>query len=298
MEERILLLALRGRDAQVIEQLLARAGHSCLVCASIGALADALAEGGGAALITEESIGGMDGASLSNWLARQEPWSDFPFILLATKRAGRRPDAASETLVRLGNVVVLERPIHGETLASAVTSALRVRRRQYEARRHLLELKSAEERLTELNSRLETRIDDQSAELDRLWTLSEDMLARANYNGGLSAVSPAWTTVLGYSVHELLTRPYSDIIHPDDVQTVIDALNTMRQSGQPTRFENRILAGDGAYKPIGWTVSPEPDGIHFIAVAATSAPKRRVNMISNNRRISCVRRRRWKQSAS
>jgi len=34
----------------------------------------------------------------------------------------------------LGNVVVLERPIHGETLASAVASALRGRRRQYEAR--------------------------------------------------------------------------------------------------------------------------------------------------------------------
>jgi PAS domain S-box-containing protein len=266
VEGRILLLALRGRDSQVLEQVLSRAGYRCCICASVDALARELEAGAGAALLTEESLHDTDDAALTDWLARQEPWSDLPFVLLATKRAGRRPAAALSALDRLGNVVVLERPIHGDTLASAVTAALRVRRRQYEARRHLLELKAAEERLTELNSRLASRIDDQTAELDRLWTLSEDMLARANYNGGMTAVSPAWTTVLGYSEHELLTRPYSEIIHPDNVQTVIAALNRMRQTGQPTRFENRILAADGEYKPIGWTVSPEPDGVHFIAV--------------------------------
>ncbi len=266
MEDRLLLLALRGRDAQVLEQLLLKAGHECHVCSSSEELANQLASGAGAALITEESLGDADDESINDFLAQQEPWSDFPFILLATKRAGRRPETASRVLECLGNVVVLERPIHSETLASAVTSAMRVRRRQYEARRHLIDLRQAEERQAELNSRLAVRIDDKTAELDRLWTLSEDMLARANYQGGLSAVSPAWTTVLGYSEQELLTRPYSEIIHSDDVHTVIAALNTMRQTGEPTRFENRILAADGDFKPIGWTVSPEPDGVNFIAV--------------------------------
>lgn len=266
MEERILLLALRGRDAQVIDQLLSKGGHSCHVCRSLDDMARELEAGAGAALITEESLSDVDDAAMADWLGHQAPWSDLPFILLATKRAGKRPDAATEALDRLGNVVVLERPIHGETLASAVTSALRVRRRQYEARRHLTELKSAQERLTKLNSGLESKLDDQTAELDRFWTLSQDMLARANYQGGLSAVSPAWTAILGYSEEELLTQPYSEIIHPDNVQIVIAALNSMRLTGKPTRFENRILAADGEYKPIGWTVSPEPDGIHFIAV--------------------------------
>jgi signal transduction histidine kinase len=69
------------------------------------------------------------------------------------------------TLAALGNVVVLERPIHGETLSSAVTSALRVRRRQYEARRRLEELQTAEERLRQLNATLETRILARTEEL-------------------------------------------------------------------------------------------------------------------------------------
>ncbi len=104
------------------------------------------------------------------------------------------------------------------------------------------------------------------AERDQLWALSEDMLARADYSGALSAVNPAWTKVLGYTQRQLLNNPYADIIHPDDVGATTAALVSMGQTGRPTRFENRILASNGEWKPIGWTVSPEPDGVNFVAV--------------------------------
>jgi PAS domain S-box-containing protein len=104
------------------------------------------------------------------------------------------------------------------------------------------------------------------AERDHLWTLSEDMLARADYGGALSAVNPAWTQVLGWSERELLTNPYADIISPEDLGRTVAALESMRQSREPTRFENRILASNGEWKSIGWTVSPEPDGMNFIAI--------------------------------
>ncbi len=167
MEERVLLLALRGRDAEVIEQLLTRQGHVCRICRNADDLATELALGAGTALVTEESLADTDRRKLADWLDAQQPWSDFPFILLATKRSGRRPKEAARVLEQLGNVIVLERPIHGETLASAAASALRARRRQYEARRHLQALEGAEERLTQLNGSLETRIDDRTRELAR-----------------------------------------------------------------------------------------------------------------------------------
>src|SRR6202000_174892 len=105
-------------------------------------------QGAGTAIITEESLLGADRQALDQWLDRQPTWSEFPFILLATKRSGLRPPDAIEVLERLGNVVVLERPIHGETLASAVKSALRVRRRQYDARYRLGEVQKEEGRCT------------------------------------------------------------------------------------------------------------------------------------------------------
>ncbi|HVF93535.1 MAG TPA: ATP-binding protein [Sphingomonas sp.] len=167
MEDRILLLALRGRDAPVLEQLLARQGHSTVTCASATALAGELEQGAAAALITEESLIGADRTLLEAWLGRQEPWSDFPFILLATRRAGQRSIEAMRALQALGNVVVLERPVHGDTLASAVAASLRVRRRQYEARARLLALQTAEERLTQLNATLEARIVERTEALSR-----------------------------------------------------------------------------------------------------------------------------------
>jgi signal transduction histidine kinase/CheY-like chemotaxis protein len=167
VEERILLLAQRGRDAQIVDQVLSRQGYACFVCASVEILAAELGRGAAAALVTEESLADADRRGLSHWLQAQPSWSDFPFILLATKRTGRRTQAAAGVLHQLANVVVLERPIHGETLASAAASDLRARRRQYEARRHLLALEAAEERLTQLNGTLETRIALRTQELAR-----------------------------------------------------------------------------------------------------------------------------------
>lgn len=165
MEWRILLLALKGRDALVIKQLLERAGHESVICDSCDCLARQGRLGAAIAVVTEESLLESDTGALDAWLDEQPSWSDFPFVLLATKRAGRRPQDALRMLEQLGNVVVLERPVHSETLASAVNSAMRGRSRQYEARRRLEALQSAEERLTQLNGSLEARISERTREL-------------------------------------------------------------------------------------------------------------------------------------
>ena len=165
MEQRILLLALKGRDASVIQQLLTREGHESLICESCGALAREGRRGAAIAVVTEESLLAADTSAIDAWLDEQPAWSDFPFVLLATKRAGRRPQDALRILERLGNVVVLERPVHSETLGSAVNSAMRGRSRQYAARRGLEELQTAEERLTHLNGSLEARIAERTEAL-------------------------------------------------------------------------------------------------------------------------------------
>ncbi|HEY0102600.1 MAG TPA: ATP-binding protein [Brevundimonas sp.] len=157
-ESRVLILALRGRDAQVIEQILAKQDHGCVVCDGVPMLAAELAAGASIAIVTEESLADTDRRMLVEWLEAQPAWSDFPFIVMATKRSGARPREAARILEQLGNVVVLERPVHGDTLVSAVASAFRGRKRQYEARRRLEDLKRAEEDLRALNGSLESRI--------------------------------------------------------------------------------------------------------------------------------------------
>ncbi|TFI57332.1 PAS domain S-box protein [Sphingomonas parva] len=123
-----------------------------------------------------------------------------------------------------------------------------------------------EEALKVIHATLEKQFEERTAERDRLWMLSEDMLARADYEGMMSAVSPAWTRVLGWPQEALLSRGYATFMHPEDAETTLQALAEMGETGQPTRFENRIATRDGGWKAIEWTVAPEPGGANFIAV--------------------------------
>lgn len=111
-----------------------------------------------------------------------------------------------------------------------------------------------------------TRREAEASERNRLWILSEDMLARADFAGRMGAVNPAWTRVLGWSEAHLLATPYVDFMHPDDAAVTLAAIEDMSRTGLPTRFQNRIATAGGGWTPIGWTVSPEPDGVNFIAI--------------------------------
>jgi signal transduction histidine kinase/ActR/RegA family two-component response regulator len=157
-EERILVLAPKGRDAQVIEQVLQRDAVHCHACAGYQDLLDQLGLPAGAALIVEEALNGVDIGQLIGKLETQPSWSDFPIVLLMSPLSATTGIDARMTFKRLGNVILLERPFKAETLLRAAASVLRARRRQYQARSDL------QERM-DLNATLESRIAERTAAL-------------------------------------------------------------------------------------------------------------------------------------
>jgi signal transduction histidine kinase/CheY-like chemotaxis protein len=166
MELRVLIHAPRGRDAAVVKGVLA-SHHWIEVCDEPAQLAACLDEGAGVAILTEEVLSAGDGfaQALAGWLSRQPSWSDFPFIVLATKQPGRRSAQAIALLHSLGNVILLERPLNAETLTSASDAAVRARRRQYATRQYLEEIGRNRTEMERLNSELEARILDRTREL-------------------------------------------------------------------------------------------------------------------------------------
>ncbi len=141
LSERALILAPHGRDAPVAASILAEAGLRSEVCDSLSDLLDGLKRGAGFALLAEEGLRTANLNPLAEWLHEQPEWSDFPFVLLTGKGGGlERNPSARRYLDALGNVTFLERPFHPTTLISLGQSALRGRRRQYEARARLEEL--------------------------------------------------------------------------------------------------------------------------------------------------------------
>ncbi|WP_328703052.1 ATP-binding protein [Arenibaculum pallidiluteum] len=156
--ERVLVLAPRGRDAAVAVALLGEANLEAEACPDLPALLREVARGAGLAVLTEEVLRTADLRPLSAWLQRQPPWSDFPFLLLTERGGGLERNSELRRLQHvLGNVALLERPFHPSTLVSAATTALRGRRRQYEARARLDELH-------ELATTLERRVAEEVAE--------------------------------------------------------------------------------------------------------------------------------------
>jgi signal transduction histidine kinase/CheY-like chemotaxis protein len=146
-EERILVLAPRGRDAGVIGQVLSGGGFACCICVNQQMLTQELEAGAAAALVAEEALLGADLSAVAKWLSRQASWSDFPFVLLVSKQSEQRTATARTVLESLSNVILLERPLNAETLRRAAASALRARKRQYQARSDLQALARGEERL-------------------------------------------------------------------------------------------------------------------------------------------------------
>jgi PAS domain S-box-containing protein len=116
------------------------------------------------------------------------------------------------------------------------------------------------------NETLEARVEERTRERDRLWELSEDLLVVADYDGHLLRISPSWMRLLGHDRKALLTRPYNELVHPDDLGTAIDAVLGMRSSGRPVSFEDRVLAADGTWRWIAWTLSPEAGGERLTGV--------------------------------
>ena len=149
--ERILVLAPTGRDGSAACALLGQASLPATSCDDINDLRRELEVGAGAAVIAEEAILGADLAPLFDWVNSQPPWSDFPFIILTTRRDDPRLRQYMLGLIdNLRNVTLQERPIQGVTLVSAAKAALRARLRQYEAARYLAEREEAASRLEEL----------------------------------------------------------------------------------------------------------------------------------------------------
>ena len=113
------------------------------VCDSMASLCDEIDRGAGLALLAEEALG--PGAHLlAAALERQPTWSDFPLIILTAEDSAPEAIGGLNAFEHLGNVTLLERPVRMMTLISAVASALRARRRQYEIRDQLAELRRSE----------------------------------------------------------------------------------------------------------------------------------------------------------
>ena len=137
VDERVLMLAPTGRDAELMCAVLHDAAVKCRVCADMRELCLSMQDGAAALIIAEEALAEGAYRDLTAVLAQQPPWSEPPILLLSER--GADSPVITEALENLGNVTVVERPTRVPTLVSAVHSAVRSRNRQYQIRSYIAE---------------------------------------------------------------------------------------------------------------------------------------------------------------
>ncbi len=135
-EDRVLLFLPPGAEATLLERLMSQAGIAFAPCGGIDELADQIAAGVSAVVLSQESLDQSAMKRLVEILGRQPSWSDVPLLLLSsggtdTIQASQRMLAMLEPL---GHIIVLERPLRIIELISALHAALHTRRRQYQVR--------------------------------------------------------------------------------------------------------------------------------------------------------------------
>ncbi|WP_230178867.1 PAS domain S-box protein [Aquabacterium sp. CECT 9606] len=120
----------------------------------------------------------------------------------------------------------------------------------------------AREALLAMNATLEQRIEERTAERDRVWRNSQDLLVVVSGDGIFRDVNPAWTRILGFSREEIMGQHVAGLIHPDDQEATRNALSYATHDVL-TQFENRFKHKDGGHRWFSWTASPDSNGLVY-----------------------------------
>ncbi|PYE23622.1 PAS domain S-box-containing protein [Rhizobium sp. PP-CC-3A-592] len=226
----VLVLAPAGRDAQIAASLLAEAGMASRSVETMGQFVEGLGDDVAFGVITEETLRSADLKPLSGWISAQPSWSDLPFIVLTQRGGGpeRNPAAARLSEV-LGNVSFIERPFHATTFISVARTAMRGRRRQFEARLRMQALDDGERRLA---TALEAgRLGAWELDL-ATQTLTTSVMCRSTFGRGASDT---------LSYEELIAS-----IHPEDRERMIAAVGKTVETGQDYSIEYKVIWPDGS----------------------------------------------------
>ncbi|WP_434456670.1 PAS domain S-box protein [Stutzerimonas urumqiensis] len=122
----------------------------------------------------------------------------------------------------------------------------------------------AEQALRTLNETLETQVAERTADRDRMWRLSTDMMLVARFDGTITAVNPAWQVHLGWREDELVGHSFLELVHPDDLEVTRLEAARLASGAITPRFENRYRHRDGSYRWLSWIAVPDEGLIHAV----------------------------------
>jgi len=134
----------------------------------------------------------------------------------------------------------------------------------------ITERKRAELALQKLNETLEQQVAERTRERDRLWSVSDDLIGVADFQGHWVSINPAATAILGWSQSELLAMPIASLWHPEEAADTLKHRQRLVEGGRTERFQNRYRHKDGSYRWLAWSSTAEGGFIYALGRDVTS----------------------------
>jgi PAS domain S-box-containing protein len=126
-------------------------------------------------------------------------------------------------------------------------------------------------------------------ELEGIFNLSLDLLCIAGKDGYFKRVNPAFERTLGYTSEDLLSRPFFDFVHPDDLADTRQAFDSLVRGDEIVRFENRYIRADGVPRWLQWSCHGEQgEGLIYAAARDVTEARRASEEQAALRRVATL----------
>ncbi len=112
---------------------------------------------------------------------------------------------------------------------------------------------------------VETALAAKQKELETYFSSSLDLLCISNLKGEFLRLNPEWEKVLGYSLDELIGKPFMDYVHPEDIAETREAFQNLQKQEEVIGLVNRYRCKDQSYRWLEWRSKPVSEQVYAVA---------------------------------
>ncbi|WP_345840385.1 PAS domain-containing protein [Sphingomonas oligophenolica] len=142
--------------------------------------------------------------------------------------------------------------------------------------------------LRAVNQSLAGEVARSTAERDRIWEVSRDLLGVLDLKGVWKSVNPAWTKMLGWPQEEIIGRTSEWLHHPDDQEATHRAIVRVISGEEVSGFENRYRTRAGNYVTLSWQATRAEDRIYVTARDVTEDRRQQAALLAAEERTRLV----------
>ena len=119
----------------------------------------------------------------------------------------------------------------------------------------------------EVTAYLESLLQEGMKDWHRFFEISLDLFCIASFEGFFLRVNGNFSRVLGYSESQLISQPFLDFVHPDDIGPTIAVMIVLSEGKPVMRFRNRYRNATGDYRTLEWSAKSVLEERIIFAVA-------------------------------